>query len=175
MRSAVLVKAALLAGSLVMQVSGLPSQQGSGEGSGSELDKMAPLEGVWTAWGDGFSPTLTCGWTLPGTLFHVRNELYDGDGNLFRRYEGHYAWDAALGEIIFWTVSDGGELHQGEALWMEGALWQDAMVSGGRIEGFRSMLELVDNRLEYRAVYESSAEDKEVAQSPPLVYRRAGG
>ncbi len=139
------------------------------------LTPLASFEGSWVAKGDGFSSKLTYEWALPGVLLRSRNELRNEAGQLFRQYEGHYAWDPALSKIVFLTLGSDGELHRGEAEWRDGQLWHAATVSGGKITGYRSVLGVVGKELYYRAKYERSATDKDVLGSTPLVYRRLVG
>jgi len=136
------------------------------------LAKLASFEGSWIAQGKGFSSTLTYEWALPGVLLRGRNELHNEAGGLVGQYEGLYAWDPARSRIVFLTAGRDGELHQGEAEWRHEQLWHKAVVSGGKITGYRSLLEAVGTELHYRASYGDSATDKKVLDSTPLVYRR---
>lgn len=138
----------------------------------THLTLLTALEGSWRAQGDGFSSTLTYDWALPGVLLRVRNELRNGAGDVIGRYEGHYAWDHAQGRIVFWTVGRDGELHQGTVAARDGHLWHEARVSGGRIDGYRSVVAPVREDLHYRAVYQRSATDEQVLGAAPLIYHR---
>jgi hypothetical protein len=135
------------------------------------LAVLNSLAGAWVAKGEGFFSKLTYEWALPGVLLRSRNELRNGKGELFRQYEGNYAWDAARSKIVFWVVGSDGELHQGEAEWRDGLLWHNATVSGGKITGYRSVLAVAGKELVYKARYESSATDAAVLNSSPLVYQ----
>ena len=141
-------------------------------GDGDALQSLAPLEGTWVAAGEGFTSQLTYEWALPGLLLRVRNELRNPAGEIFRRYEGNYAWDPEGSTILFWTVGGNGELHRGTAGWREGRLWHEGVVSGGSIAGYRSVLEPVGEEWHYRAAYKLPASDPEILGGAPLVYRK---
>jgi hypothetical protein len=136
------------------------------------LAALAVLEGPWFANGDGYSSTLAYEWVLPGVLLRARNELRNDAGDVVGEYEGHYAWDPDQATIVFWTVGRDGDLHRGTAAWRDGQLWHEGRVSGGRVTGYRSVLDVEGEQLHYLAVYEPSASEDDVLGSVPLIYRR---
>jgi hypothetical protein len=139
-----------------------------------QLSAMTPLLGAWVAEGQGFTSVMTYEWVLPNRLLRVRNVLRNGAGEQFGEYEGHYAWHQGRSTIVFWTVGGNGELHEGTAAWREGRLWHDARVTGGKIEAYRSVLDLGPHELRYRAKYGTPATDASLLASDPLVYLRKG-
>lgn len=153
------------------RVSSQPSSQGAPRNS--QLAKLAMLEGSWVAKGDGFSSRLTYEWALPGVLLRSRNRLLNEAGQSIGEDEGLYAWDHGAFRIGFFTVGRDGELHRGGAEWRGRQLWHEATVSGGKTNGYRSVLEVVRNELHYRAKYELAASNTDVLSGTPLVYRRA--
>lgn len=170
-----MARASVIAFALVVAAAGVQAQGSKLSGRRSDdgpLKKLAFLEGTWIAYGDGFSSKLTYEWALPGVLLRGRNELRNA-AELFGQYEGHYAWDPALKSIVFWTVGRDGELHRGEASMDDGRLWHKAIVLGGDITGYRSVIEAAGKELHYRARYELAAPDQAVLEGTPLVYRRA--
>lgn len=164
----------IMIGMIAFQAS-VSAQRNEREGEKkTSLPRLASLEGSWVAQGKGFSSRLTYEWALPGVLLRGRNEVRNEAGAVVAQYEGYYAWDPTLSKIIFFTVGRNGELHRGVADWRSGQLWHEATVSGGKIGGYRSVLEVVGSELHYRAKYEAAATDKDVLGSSVLVYRRAG-
>jgi hypothetical protein len=137
-----------------------------------QLSVLARFEGTWVAQGDGFSSTLQYEWALPNVLLRGRNELRNDAGKVIGQYEGHYVWDPDQSKIVFWTVGRDGELHRGSAIWRAGQLWHEATVSGGRIKGYRSVLDVVEGELHFRAKFQASATDEEVRNNAPLIYRK---
>ena len=149
------------------------AQTTDAEAKSSPLAALDPLTGpTWLAHGDGFISTLAYNWSLDGNILEVANELADVEGNVFLRYEGAYMWDPGAGEITFYTVSGGGELHKGRAWLNDNVLWHEAEISGGGGGGYASAMRMGDNRFEFFMITGTTKAGPELFDETPLVYGR---
>ena len=138
------------------------------------LADLAPLIGTWEGRGSGFSTELRYRWIFPGAVLEASNEVRNGAGELIGRYHGNYLWDAGREQIVFLTAGAGGEVHRGRAWWRDGILWHEAVVSGGRIEGYAAAVRPADGRIEYFADYGTRTADTALLRTEPLTYVEAG-
>lgn len=132
------------------------------------------LIGTWMATGDGFTSQLVYRWRLPGRIVDVSNELRGADQQLFGRYEGSYFVDPRTGAWRFFTAGGTRELHEGTAVWRDGGLWHDAVLIGGSIEGYSSVVLPEADTMRYHARYVPGPPDDGLLELDPLVYVRRG-
>jgi hypothetical protein len=160
---------------LIIPASLAAQQGGSDDLADGPMAAFDALVGDWIARGSGFSTSLSYRWLLPGTMFEAANEVRDTSGNVLARYHGAYAWDRGRGEVVFWTVGEGGEVHRGQAWWEDGILWHEAEISGGGIEVYASAVRSGDQRLEYFAAYGRPDAGSYLLGTEPLVYEPEPG
>lgn len=133
------------------------------------------LIGTWQAAGNGFTSQLTYRWQLSGVMVQVSNELRGSEGQSLARYEGCYVRHPVSGEWRFLTAGGSGELHEGTAVWRDGKLWHDAVLHGGGIAGYSSVVVPGTDTMRYHANYAPGAPDDSLLELEPLVYLRQAG
>ena len=138
------------------------------------LAQLEPILGTWEASGDGFRTVLTYRAGVTGRVVHAENVVFGAGGSVLARYEGWYV-DGNGETLDFETLGAAGEVHRGHLRFSDGGrLWHDAVVTGGAIDAYRSVVQIVDeNTLEYRAVYSADVSSEVVLAEKPLIYRRA--
>lgn len=125
---------------------------------------------TWVARGEGFSSRLHYTWALDGHLVEVTNVLANAAGEPFLRYKGAYVWDPGRNQIGFWTVSAGGELHQGYARWDGEVLWHEAEIAGGKTAGYASALQIGPDCFAFFMTTGARRAGPALLNETPLVY-----
>jgi hypothetical protein len=133
---------------------------------------FAHLIGTWQAVGDGFTSRLTYTWALPGLMVRASNQLTAPDGRVLMQYEGAYFRNPATGAWRFHTIGGGGELHDGTATWRDGKLWHEAVVHGGAVQGYSSVVVPGSDTMRYHARYSPGAAEPGLLDLEPLTYLR---
>ena len=82
--------------------------------------------------------------------------------------------DPRTGAWRFFTAGGTRELHEGTAVWRDGGLWHDAVLIGGSIEGYSSVVLPEADTMRYHARYVPGPPDDGLLELDPLVYVRRG-